>query len=63
MPSEGLEVPYRLATLGEEREATMPKIVESNGGEAGSIEERFVVTVHDVLGVERSALAGGEHEP
>ena len=32
VPSEGLEVPDGLAALGEEREATMPEVVEADGG-------------------------------
>jgi hypothetical protein len=41
----------------------MPEVVETDAGEASSLEHRFVVTVHDVLGVYWSALAGSEHQP
>jgi hypothetical protein len=41
----------------------MPEVVESDGGEARMLEQWFIVAVHDVLGVERLALTGGEDEP
>jgi len=31
MSGEGLEIPYRLPALGEERQATMPEIVKTDG--------------------------------
>src|SRR5215217_1463136 len=62
VPGEGLEVPNWFAALGEERQAAMPEVVESDGGEARSLQKRFVVAVHDVLGVQRLALSGCEHE-
>ena len=58
-----MEVPYGLAALGEEREATMPKVVESDGREACSLEQRFEVAVHDVLGVQRPAFPGRDDKP
>ena len=56
VPGESLEIPYGLTALSEERQAAMPEVMESDGREASSLEQRFVVTVHDVLGVYRSAL-------
>ena len=38
VPGEGLEVPYGLAVLSEERQAAMPEVVESDGGEARPFE-------------------------
>ena len=63
MPGEGLEVPDELAALSQQRQAAMPEVVESDGGEARMLEQWFIVAVHDVLGVERLALTGGEDEP
>ena len=40
----------------------MPEVMESDGREASSLEQRFVVTVHDVLGVYGRPVPGGEHE-
>ena len=36
MPGEGLEIPYRLSALGEERQVGVPEVVESDGGGAPS---------------------------
>ena len=62
VPGEGLEVPYGLAALSEERQAAMPEVVEADGGEASLLQKRFVVAVHDVLGVQRGPVPGGEHK-
>lgn len=39
VPGEGLEVPYGLPALGEEREVRVPEIMEANGGEPCLFEE------------------------
>jgi hypothetical protein len=62
VPGEGLEIPYGLAALSEERQAAVPEVVEADGGEASPLQKRFVVAVHDVLSVHRRALPGCEHE-
>ena len=41
---------------------TVFKIVEPDGGEAGSHEEGLEVPVDDVLGLDGTASEGGEHE-
>lgn len=40
----------------------MPKVVEADGVEPRPLEERLVVAVYDVLGVEGCTLACGENE-
>ena len=49
---EGLEIPDRLAALGEEREACVPQVVEPDRGEARLLHERLEGAVDDVLGIE-----------
>ena len=48
---EGLEVPYRLAMLSEERQAAMPEVMEADGGEARPLQQWLEVPVDYVLGV------------
>jgi hypothetical protein len=45
-----------------EGSAGVPEIVPADRGEARVLEERLEVAVDDVLCVERSTLAGREHE-
>ena len=52
MYGEGLEIPDRLAALGEEREACVPQVVEPDRGEARLLHERLEGAVDDVLGIE-----------
>ena len=59
MPGEGLQVPYWLAALSENRQAAMPEVVESDRGEAHPLEQRFVVAVQDILGAVLGPLAYG----
>lgn len=40
----------------------MPEVVEADGGEASTREERLVVAVNDVLGLEGTPVTGGKHE-
>jgi hypothetical protein len=47
-PGEGPEVADGLPALGGEGEASMLQVVEADGGEACSLEELLVVTVHEV---------------
>ncbi len=42
--------------------ACVPKIVPPDRGEVSTIQQWLEVPVDDVLGVERCALRGGEHE-
>lgn len=59
---ECLQVSDGLTTLGEQRQATMPEIVEPDSWETGALEERLVGAVDDVLGVQGRAFVGGEDE-
>lgn len=54
---ERLEGADGLAALGEQGEARVPEIVESDSRETGPLEERLIEAVDDVLSVER------ENEP
>lgn len=38
VPGEGLEIPYGLTTLSEERQAAMPEVVKSDRGKARPFE-------------------------
>ncbi len=62
VPGEGLEVPYGFPAARQQAQATMPQVVEADGGEACPLEERLIGAVHDVLGVEGSPVTGGKHE-
>ncbi len=62
MLSEGLEVPYGLAALGEEREARMPEVVEPDRREYRLFEEWLEGAVDDIPSVERSTPVRGENE-
>ncbi len=59
---EGLEIPYGFPAARQQAQATMPQVVEADGGEACPLEERLIGAVHDVLGVEGSPVTGGKHE-
>ncbi len=52
-----------LAALGKQRQAAMPGVVEANRGETCPLEQRLVVAVDDVLGVDGRPVFGVEDEP
>jgi hypothetical protein len=60
---EMLDVLRVRATSKQDRQAGMPEIVPVYIGQTGSLQERLEVAVDNVLGVEGSALARGEHKP
>ncbi len=52
-----------LAALGKQRQAAMPGGVEANRGETCPLEQRLVVAVDDVLGVDGRPVSESKTSP
>ena len=63
VPCEVLYVFRMGAARKKDREAGMAQIVPAYIRQASPTQERLEMTIDDVLSVERSALARGEHKP